>query len=64
MKLTNVIKGILIILLLLALFHMPYGYYELLRFVAMGVFIFLAIESNKNQKTNYLLIFILLALLF
>jgi len=61
---TLFLKFMLIILLFLALFHMPYGFYELLRFVAMSFFIYFAIICYRYKKENQMLIYIFLALLF
>lgn len=43
---------------------MPYGYYQFVRFVAMGVFAFLAFDSFKNEKQELGILFGALALLF
>ena len=57
-------KLIIIILLLLALLPMPYGFYELLRFVAMVFFVYSAISCHRYKKENRMLTYIFLALLF
>jgi hypothetical protein len=43
---------------------MPYGYYELVRFVAMVGFSILAYKAYENQNNVLVIIFIGLALLF
>jgi predicted membrane protein len=63
MNSSTVIRLILAILLLFCLADMPYGYYELVRFLALAAFGYLAFEArNKNQ--NIVIVYILLALLF
>jgi hypothetical protein len=58
------LKIVLAILLLLCLLDMPYGYFQLVRFIAMVGFSFLAF--NEYQKKNKQLAFIYgaLAVLF
>ena len=56
------IKIILSILLLLCLFDMPYGFYQLIRFVALVGFSVLAYQYRENKIM--MLVFISLALLF
>ena len=58
----NLIKIILFILLLLCLFDMPYGYYQLVRFIALVGFSVLAYQYRENKIM--MLVFISLALLF
>ena len=60
----NIIKIGLAILLFLCLLNMPYGYYELVRFVAMIVFVYLAYEANRGKKQTEVIVYIGLALLF
>lgn len=63
-KHTKIISTILSILLLLCLFNMSYGYYELVRFIAMVGFILLAYYENSKKNDVLKIIFISLALLF
>lgn len=58
------IKLILAVLLLLCLFPMPYGFYELVRFVAFVGFGYLAFAANKRNSQNEMILFGALALLF
>ena len=61
-----VIKFSLSILLLLCLLDMPYGYYQLVRFIATIIFIYLAVttkSADKNRQPKKI-IFYSLALLF
>ena len=54
----------LAVLLLLCLAPMPYGYYQLVRFVAMVVFAILAFNYYKEKKNELSITFGALALLF
>ena len=62
----SVIKVILSILFLLCLFHMPYNYYEAVRFIGMLGFALLAYYSYKQNRTTNapVIIYVALALLF
>jgi hypothetical protein len=60
----RLIKILLATMLLICLAPMPYGYYELVRFVAMAGFGILAYISIKEKKDITGLIYISLALLF
>ncbi len=60
----STIKIVIAILLLLCLADMPYGYYQLVRFVAMAGFAFLAYDSLKTGQKVKGVIFVLLAALF
>lgn len=50
--------------LLICLFPMPYGYYTLVRFIAMVFFGCLAIAFDKEGKTSYAIMSGSVALLF
>ena len=43
---------------------MPYGFFQLVRFVALVGFAILAYEANKNQNKTEAIIYICLAVLF
>lgn len=60
MAATKLIKIALAILLLLCLLKMPYGYYQLVRFIALVGFGFLAYQAH--QKENLTTAFIYVAL--
>ena len=60
----QIIKIILAVLLLLCLAPMPYGYYQLVRFVAMVVFVYLAYYHFKSEESGFGFTFVTLALLF
>jgi len=58
------IKIILAAMLFLCLAKMPYGYYQIVRFTAFLGFALLGYNSYEKGLTNYMIIFIGLALLF
>lgn len=58
------IKITLALLLLLCLAKMPYGYYQFVRFGALIGFALLAFNSYEKGLTNYMIVYIGLALLF
>ena len=60
----NIIKIALALLLFLCLADMPYGFYQLVRFLALIGFAFLAYDANENKRKNETLIYGALALLF
>jgi hypothetical protein len=66
MKLTieNLIKIALIILLIICIFHMPYGYYQLFRYIAMVGFAILAYYAYERKNIPIVILFVALALLF
>jgi hypothetical protein len=60
----NLIKIALAILLVLCLFHMPYGYYQLFRFIAVVGFAILAYYEYERKNIPLVIVFVALALLF
>ena len=52
------------IALFICLFPMPYGYYQLVRFLAMAVFAYLAFIEYKENSFDRMILFIVLAILF
>tara|TARA_B100000768_G_scaffold143827_1_gene136116 strand:+ start:325 stop:624 length:300 start_codon:yes stop_codon:yes gene_type:complete len=64
MKKAIVIKVILSILLVVCVFDMPYGFYQLVRFIALVGFGILAFNANQENKKTELIIYVSLALLF
>lgn len=58
------VKVVLILLLLVCLLPMPYGYYQLVRFIAMAGFSILAFHSNKTGQQTELFLYVALAILF
>ncbi|WP_321827221.1 DUF6804 family protein [Maribacter dokdonensis] len=61
---TILVKVTLALLLFLCLLNMPYGYYELVRFIAFVGFGFLGHKANQKDKSEQVFIYIALALLF
>ena len=64
MKIILVIKIILTALLLLCLLHMPYGYYQFIRFAALVGFALLAYHSYEQSNKTAAIVYVCLALLF
>jgi len=64
MKFENVTKIILATLFFLCLFDMPYGFYQLVRFLALIGFALLAFKSYERQENKMLIIYCGLAVLF
>ena len=60
----KIIKIVLAALFLMCVIDMPYGFYQLVRFIAMVSFGFLAFKANENGKQTEMLIYGTLALLF
>lgn len=60
----NYLKLIMAALLLACLLHMPYGFYVLVRFVAMVVFAVLAMQYSEKKNSALMVTFGALALLF
>jgi len=59
-----IIKIILIVMLLIALFKLPYAYYQILKIVAFVGFGYLAFEDFKNDIPLFPIVFLILALIF
>lgn len=59
-----VIKIILSVLFLLCLLDMPYGFYQLVRFLGLMGFGILAYQSDKKGKQVEVIIYVALAILF
>jgi len=60
----NAIKIVLAILFFLCLADMPYGYYQLVRFVALVGFAILAYKANEQGRKTEAIIYICLGILF
>lgn len=60
----KVLKLILAVLLLVCLFHMPYGYYEVVRVFAMVGFGAMAYDYFSSGKKDLGVVFAALAVLF
>ena len=53
----NYLKLIMAALLLACLLHMPYGFYVLVRFVAMVVFAVLAVQYSEKRNSALMVTF-------
>lgn len=60
----NKILPIFALALLVCLLPMPYGYFTLVRFVAMIIWILMAYEYYEKQKVNMTIFFSAMAVLF
>ncbi|HVA99156.1 MAG TPA: DUF6804 family protein [Bacteroidia bacterium] len=60
----KIIKIILAVLFFVCLFDMPYGYFQLVRFVALIGFAILAYNSNEQGHKTEVIIYACLAILF
>jgi hypothetical protein len=60
----NLTKIVLVILLVLCLFNMPYGYYQMVRFCGFIGFGLLAFKNSKDEKSQLMIIYGALSLLF
>ncbi len=58
------VKIILALLFSLCLFDMPYGFYQLVRFIALVGFALLANKSYEEENINLTIVYVGLALLF
>jgi hypothetical protein len=58
------IKIILSTMLFICLLDMPYGYYQLVRFVSMLVFVFLGFKELEKENQNIAYLYFGLAILF
>ena len=61
---SKLIKIGLAILFFLCLLKMPYGFYQLVRFLALVGFAFLAYQANQENNSTATFIYAALALLF
>ncbi len=59
----NIIKVILAFLLLICLFNMPYGYFQLIRFIGMVIFIVIGYEAYENKEKTFMVIWFASAVL-
>lgn len=60
----KIIKIGLAILFFICLLKMPYGYFQLVRFLAFVGFFILAYKYNQEGKKNEMALYIILGLLF
>lgn len=60
----TLIKIILTLLFIVCLLEMPYGFYQLVRFLALIGFVILAYNSNEQGNKREAIIYVCLAILF
>jgi hypothetical protein len=60
----NLVKAALAALLLFCLFDLPYGYYQLVRFIAVVGFAILAYYQYERKNIPLMIVFVALAFLF
>jgi hypothetical protein len=60
----KLIKIILAILFFICLLNMPYGYYQLVRYLAFVGLIILAYRASENKDKTEAIIYVCLAILF
>lgn len=51
-------------LLVLCLTNMPYGYYELIRYITTVFFAWMALQAKKQNNDNLLFVYVAIAILF
>ncbi len=64
MTFERVIKIVLAVLFFLCLLDMPYGFYQLVRFIALVGFSILAYQSYENENKYLTIIYIGLAICY
>ena len=64
MKINNIIKVALALLFFVCLLHMPYGYFQLVRFLGLLGFAILAYQASEHQNKTKMIVYICLAVLF
>ena len=60
----KIIKIVLAVLLLTCLLDMPYGYFQLVRFIAMVGFAISAFSASQKKDQTELIVCVVLAVLF
>jgi len=63
-RLYHIIKLLLMVLLVIGIFHMPYWYYQLLRIISMIGFILICYNDYNNKKIITSFVFGIAAILF
>jgi hypothetical protein len=61
MKSVSILKIALAVVSVACVFDMPYGYYQLYRFIALGAFVYLAYAEHDNKE--WMTVWIISALL-
>lgn len=52
------------LMLFIAMAELPYGYYQILRFVICGISIYVAIEANERKNPTWVWTMVVMAILF
>jgi hypothetical protein len=60
----KLVKICLSVLLLVCIFDMPYGFYEIVRFLALVGFGYLAIKTYRLKNQSLSFVYVMLAILF
>lgn len=60
----KIIKVVLAVLFFLCLLQMPYGFYQVVRFVGLIGFAILAYQANEKQSKTEMIVYACLAILF
>ena len=60
----SVIKIVLAVLFFICVLNMPYGYFQLVRFIALVGFAILGYQANQQGRETEMFIYIGLAILF
>lgn len=63
-KTSIILYGAIVVLLLLCLLDMPYGYYTFVRFAAAAAFCYFAYIASQSENKERMILFIALAVLF
>ena len=63
-KTSIILYGAIVVLLLLCLLDMPYGYYSFVRFAAAAAFCYFAYIASQSENKERMILFIALAVLF
>ena len=63
-SLTIIIKVVLAVLFLICLLNMPYGYFQLVRYLALVGFAILANHANQKNHQTGTIVYLSLAVLF
>lgn len=58
------LQTIAMILLLIAVFPLPYFYYQVLRWIITGLALYLGFESHEKKDKNWTFVFIIVAIMF
>lgn len=63
-NMNNIIKIVLAVLFFVCLLNLPYGYYQIVRFLALVGFAILAYKANEQRRKTEAIIYVCLGILF